>query len=504
MTDLIVTSKDINRPEWAVIDIGSNSVRLVIYEGPARSPVMIFNDKMLCGLGDRDRQTGALKPESAEMALMVLRRFRVILAQYQPQQLFVIATAGVRDATDSRQFLKKIKEIGFKPTLLSGDEEARLAALGILSAAPSIQKNKGGGLAGDIGGGSLELCHLGPDFDDWIGPLTSLPLGGLRLQTTFEDDREAARRFIREQFSSVPWLADCPAKTLFAVGGAWRALGRISMGQRNYGFPMLDQYTMSKQVAQSICHFVGKQSLSSLETISGVQLRRVPTLPFAAMVLEELMSITGLKSVCISASGLREGVLFDLLPEDQHWLDPVFELAKDIRARISPRIELNAKNVLERSGDLFGAVGPVRQRLWELACILAHIGVRFHPDERAAQAATTVLSLPFRGLSHVLRIKLAIILFHRHSANEEWLERVVPVHMVDEDDRLEAKQFGCLLRFITEIDPRGEEALQDLSFVKWKDALELKLGQSAQPYWGRGPEKRFYRLAEAFQLSPIY
>lgn len=180
------------QPRWAVIDIGSNSVRLVVYDGPKEAPLSILNEKALCGLGDRVPETGDLRPEAVASALSVLARYKAILDATKPLNIITFATAAVRDAPNGQEFLDDVVGLGLEPTLITGDQEARYAALGVQSSAPEILRRPGGGLSGDIGGGSLELCHLDKGYEDQIGPGVSLPLGGLRLLTTFPDDLKGA------------------------------------------------------------------------------------------------------------------------------------------------------------------------------------------------------------------------------------------------------------------------------------------------------------------------
>ncbi len=489
------------QPTSAVIDIGSNSVRLVMYSGPTRAPVTVFNEKVLCGLGRRDPDTGNLLPETTSEALSVLRRFWAIIETAAPRDLIIFATAGVRDAANGEEFLAAVRQIGFKPFLLSGDEEARLAALGILAGSPDILESPGGALAGDIGGGSLELCHVGRAHKDGIGPRVSLPLGGLRLATQYAEDRKAARKEIAAQLAAVPWLQDCPATALYAVGGAWRAIGRIAIDQQRYPIDILEGFSLSRETTISLCKFLGQQSVTSVEAIDGVQRRRAPTLPFAAMVMEAVFKTTSLERLIFSASGLREGVLFDRLSARDREADPMLTLARHVgesRPASPPRAP---ETVFEFLSPLFPSWGPQQRREGMATMWLSNVVSHLHPEARAAQAARLVMGLPFHGLDHLGRVRIAAALYHRHGGPAGRLGKVVPLSLLTEEDQTEAYHMGSALRFVCEFDPSGGKGLEGSALKVNKGQLALTLGRAGRALWGRAPAKRFARLASACGLE---
>ncbi|MES2905618.1 MAG: hypothetical protein V4691_01075 [Pseudomonadota bacterium] len=140
----------------AVIDIGSNSVRLVVYEGITRAPTPIYNEKILCGLGKSVASTGRLAQDAMDETFAALKRFRALADQMQVSAVHVLATAAVREAANGNEFLNMARAIGNCPVeLISGSREARLSALGVLSGV-----HKPDGIVGDLGGGSLELVDI--------------------------------------------------------------------------------------------------------------------------------------------------------------------------------------------------------------------------------------------------------------------------------------------------------------------------------------------------------
>ncbi|MEM9420984.1 MAG: Ppx/GppA family phosphatase [Pseudomonadota bacterium] len=485
----------------AVIDIGSNSVRLVMYGGPKSAPIMIFNEKILCGLGRRDPKTGNLLKETTEEALSVLARFRGIVDLAQPKDVIVFATAGVRDAANGAAFLMAVQKIGFQPILFSGDEEARLAALGIIAGTPDILESRNGALAGDIGGGSLELCHVGRHSRDGVGPRISLPLGGLRLFTLYKDNKKAAKDEIKHQLKSVPWLHECSAGTLYAVGGAWRALGRIAIDQQRYPISILEGFSLSRGKTIDLCHFIGQQSVASIEAISGVQRKRAPTLPFAAMVMEELFKLTSLDRLVFSASGLREGVLFDRLHANDRKTHPLLALAHYV-AMNRPTAPPQAPEVLlDFLSPVFPEWSASLRRHWLAAIILSNAVVHLHPEFRAKHIAELVMGLPFHGLDHLGRVRIAATLYHRHGGSIARLDKTIPLNLMTEEDQESVLQMGSALRFVCGFDPSGGDGLKGSQITLDGDKISLALGPDGEKLWGRAPAKRFARFASVCGLS---
>src|SRR5215470_7422565 len=211
-------------PPVAVIDIGSNSVRLVAYEGLTRSPTPIFNEKVLAGLGREVQTTGLLAPDAVEKALGALMRFRALCASMGVKRMWAIATAACRDAHNGHAFIAQAEKIcGTRVDVLSGRREAELSALGVISG-----MYKPDGIVGDLGGGSLELIDV---RGRRVGGGVSLPLGGLALQDLSHKSIKRAERIVKEHLADLATLKAGTGRTFYAVGGTWRALARLHISQ---------------------------------------------------------------------------------------------------------------------------------------------------------------------------------------------------------------------------------------------------------------------------------
>lgn len=485
----------------AVVDIGSNSVRLVIYEGPPRCPVSVFNEKMLCGLGSREKDTGLLRSEAVEGALSVLSRFSGILRVVQPDETHVFATAAVREAPNGASFLASVQQLGLSPRLLSGEEEAEMAALGILSCTPALVNGTERAIAGDIGGGSLELSVLAPDQPSRVGERISLPLGALRLQSDWGEDRTGARAHIDSVVESVRWLSGQSDRKLYAVGGAWRALARIEMLHDQYPIDILDGYYIPAKKALRLCEIVSHQSVRSLESIPGGQRRRAPTLPFAAMVLSAVIHRSGVAGFEISASGVREGILFDALDPETKKLDPLMSLSAHARAMHGAVLAPDPADTVPRITEALGYISDEVHRWLKAAAILVNVSTPLQPDARASHAARLPMSLPLRGISHAGRLFLAVTVGTRHGADEEELSECVPLSLLEDDLRTTARAAGLAFRFLAALAPGGGAVLREGHFVKTGQRLSYRLPNGSGALWGASPQKRLDRLATALGLE---
>ena len=214
----------------AVVDIGSNSVRLVVYDGLRRSPTPVFNEKILCGLGKGVAITGKLADSGIARALAALRRFRALAKQIGVKQVFAVATAAAREATNGQTFIESAEEaIGVGINVLSGKEEARYAALGVIAGIPEAD-----GIVGDLGGGSLELIDV---QDGKLRDGITLPIGPLRLIDMSGGSIKRAKEIVDEYLEKATLLGNLKGRSFYAVGGTWRNLATASHGAEQISAP---------------------------------------------------------------------------------------------------------------------------------------------------------------------------------------------------------------------------------------------------------------------------
>lgn len=402
-------------PPIAVIDIGSNSVRLVIYEGLTRSPTPIFNEKVLAGLGREVQSSGLLADDAIEAALLAIKRFRALCDTLRVRRVWAIATAACRDARNGRDFIAQAEKIcRTKISVLSGRKEANLTALGIISGI-----HRPDGIVGDLGGGSLELVEVkGHQVKSGL----TLPLGGLALQDLTGKSIKKAERFVEDALSGVDMLRRGKGRTFYAVGGTWRALARLHMWQTGYPFHVMHNYRISAREALEFCRLVHRVDTETLSQIEVVNAARRPLLAYAALVLENLIREIEPKQIVISVLGVREGLLYSLLSRAEQNKDPLIAAADDLnllRSR-SPR---HGDELIEWTDRFFASSGldetSEEKRLRHAACLLADIGWRAHPDYRGEQSMNIIAHGAFVGIDHPGRAFLALTVFFRHAGLSE-------------------------------------------------------------------------------------
>ena len=417
----------------AVVDIGSNSVRLVVYDGLRRAPTPVLNEKVLCGLGRGIAVSGELSPDGVKRALAALRRFRALCRQIGAEHIFAVATAAAREAKNGPAFIARAAaELGADVQVLTGKREAELAAQGVLSGIMNAD-----GIVGDLGGGSLELIDV---RDGAIQDGVTLPLGPLRLIDLSGGSIARAREIVSETLRGAPIVERLKGRAFYAVGGTWRNVARLHMGQSGYPLPVLHHYRMSRDAARSVANLIAGLSPSTLRDIPALSKSRSDTLPYGALVLERILAEARASEVVVSALGVREGLLFEQLKRRKREADPLLSGAWDFARRYSRsplhEIELGAWTGQLVSEGLIGETGGER-RLREAACMLADISWRAHPDYRGGRSLMMISQSALTGIDHVERIFLALTIFYRYEgsssedapadllrlAPENWIER---------------------------------------------------------------------------------
>src|SRR5215467_3839011 len=315
-------------PRCAVVDLGSNSVRLVVYEGHRRNPVAIFNEKAVLRLGRGLQSTGRLNDDGMGQAFTVLHRYHAVARAMGAEPFEILATAAVRDARNGPDFVAALQARmpGVPIRVLSGLQEAEYSAMGVLCGIPTAD-----GILADIGGGSLEMVRLDRGTR---GVSHTLPLGAIRLADRAGNDPVRARAIAEADLATVPWLAEGTNRDLYLVGGAWRALARIHMAQTGYPLHMVHHYTIGREEARDLTGVIAGAGRRALERLPGLSRRRIDDLPYAAVVLRRVLRATAARRVVFSASGLREGWFMQRMPERIRGEDPLLAAGMELAGRL--------------------------------------------------------------------------------------------------------------------------------------------------------------------------
>jgi exopolyphosphatase/guanosine-5'-triphosphate,3'-diphosphate pyrophosphatase len=479
----------------AVVDIGSNSVRLVVFDGLRRMPLALYNEKVTCELGRGIEEDGHLRPDSVARAITSLERFVAIARHIGADTPLLLATAAARDATDGSDFATEVRRrLRVDMRILSGAEEARLSALGTVSGNPSAT-----GVVGDLGGGSLEVVALDQGA---LGAQATLPVGPLRLMALGSNAAAASvRDAVNARLAEVPWLAAMKGADFFAVGGAWRALARLHMAQEDYPLRVIHNYAISGSEAAALCDVVARMSRQSLKRVAEVSRNRLAALPWAAFVLRRVLATLQPRRVVFSANGLREGVVYDMLGAAERRRDPLIAACENLmrdRERGRPH-----------GAALARFIAPVFERrdersatLRRAACLLSDIGWREHPEYRAEAALESALRLPFGCLDHAERGWLALALHARYGGPAEVSETRLARRLVSSDGASAARAVGLALRLGYSLSGSVASLLAHARLERNGGTLKLATGARLKPFVGELVERRLGAVADALGLKP--
>lgn len=477
----------------AVVDVGSNSVRLVVFDGVARSPAYFFNEKVLCGLGRGLARTGRLDPDGRARALATLRRFAALAERMEVGALEAVATAAVREAADGPDFVAEVqRETGLAVRIASGDDEARLSAQGVLLGWPEAE-----GLVADMGGASMELARIGSGrvgarVTTRLGPLPlrDRGLAGEALVAAIDAELRAARR-------ALPG----PVPQLYLVGGSWRSLGRIHMARAGYPLSVLHEYAMEPGALRAEAQWMARQTPEHLDSLADISSARAEVLPLAAVVLDRLVAVLDPGRVAISGYGLREGLLWEHLPPALRMLDPLLEACRYMEAR-------NAR--FPGFGDeLFAWLRPVvadldaeRLRLAEASCLLHDVNWRVHPDYRPDMGFETITRASMAGIDHAGRVFVGLALYHRYRSSRGGLPKAAALGLLSPALQAQAERVGRAMRLGAMLSGSAPGGLDRAPVRLTRDELVLTLAGDMRELAGEVVEKRLVSLARVIGRAP--
>lgn len=484
----------INMQRIGVIDIGSNSVRLVIYEHFGSSFTPIYNEKVLAGLGRDLQKTGKLNPESAERAFMTLRRFKYIVDAQNLPKVIIAATAALRDAIDAPAFIKRVHEtIGFEIHPLSGAREAYFGSLGVLSG--DIRAT---GIVGDLGGGSLELT---PIADKRASEGATYPLGPFSM---YVGPFEAENVSLKLDAALVGIDTDRlrQGETLYLVGGAWRNLGIIHQERTNYPLRIAGNYEMDASDAKRFGDWACTDGSAALLKWPGISTRRAETLPYAGMLMAALIEKLKTSKVVVAPGGLRDGLVFDAFPTKIRERNSLYDACRDLARGRTQGVNIG-QPLIEFLSDINAHLPMVfeaenEERLRRAACYLVGLGRGLHPDHRAAIAFEMVLFAPLPTMTHKERAYLALMLYCSYTSKAS----VPNAHIIDnfltQEEQRAAGIYGEAMRFGVVLSGRSGDVLNRQKLALNGDTLELKVssdfdGLIVERCWMR--LNRFAKLA---------
>lgn len=473
-----------------VIDIGSNSIRLVVYDKLGRAPMPLFNEKVLCGLGRDLPLTNRLSPDGVTLALANLERFARLVQGMGVRRIDVLATAAVREAEDGDAFVAEVaRRCGLDIVTISGGEEARLAALGVVSGIPDAK-----GLVGDLGGGSLELVGLG---DAHTKEQVTLPLGPFRLMAARGTDKGIPEAPVDQAFDGQPWIADYRGASFYPVGGAWRGIAKVHMERVGHPLRIIHHYTVRADELLDTAQLISRQTKASLAQLANVSKRRLETLPYGGLVMAKLLQRLQPKEVVFSAYGLREGLLYDLLNSDDQAADPLLAACKDIGDRLDRYGFGTSAAIAAWTAPLFPDETPAMARLREACGLVSDIGWADHPDYRAEHSYERVLRLPAAGIDHRERAMMAGGIYVRYGKSIGDVVSKIADELLDDEAREWAVRMGLALRLAHTLTGGATRLLERARLSVGSEQIELILPPDEAALTGDVVQRRLDALAKA-------
>ena len=496
-----------NLRQLAVIDIGSNSVRLVIYDLFGSHFTPVYNEKILAGLGRDLRTTGRLSVKGKALCRAALARFSKIIAARGLSAPLIGATAAMRQAEDAPNFVKEIKlETGLDISPISGTEEARLSALGLLS---SNDRRKG--LAADLGGASLEIMYVSPELRHKPSAFkgVSLPLGpfdaiGGNLSQLTSKDYHSRISDIDSYLENIPNEMS-PEEQLFLIGGAWRNLASVHQHHVNYPLRTLQGYPLASNAAVELANWAYNDGLDTLLKWPGMRRARAETLPYAGLLLERLLLRFKPKSIIVSMAGLREGLVWDNLSQTVKSRDPLIDGCRDF-ARGFVQAEHFGTPLFKFLSPLLpyfscGFGDGNDARLLQAACHLAGLGKNLHPDYRAELVFEDVLYAPVAGLTHSERVFLSLSLFRTYTAKRQPPGPEIIETLLNDAQRDIAASIGEAIRTAIVLTGRTPSLLSDFELLIDDGVLELKANAALEDMLTPQLIYRFEKLAKRLGLK---
>lgn len=475
-----------------VVDVGSNSVRLVVFDGAARSPAYFYNEKIMCALGAGLAETGRLNPEGRIRALAALRRFQTLAAGMGLPPLSAVATAAVRDAEDGPAFRDEVeRETGLRIWVIDGEEEARLSAQGVLLGWPGSY-----GLVCDIGGSSMELAEIS---DGRVGKRVTSPLGPLKLRDV-AGGKSGRHAHIKQVMTGLHDVMGPQRDRLFLVGGSWRAIAKIDMIRRDYPLHVLHEYRMTTKSVGATARFIDEHDLDDLRQRCGISAARMALVPYANDVLRRLVRTFKPRDIAISSYGIREGLLYEQMPQRLRDRDPLIESCRFAEAK-DARVPGFGRRLFDFVEPLFKRVQPARLRIIRAACLLHDVSWRAHPDYRAEVCFDNATRANLGGLTHPERVYMGLALMHRYRNRRDGSRFDAMADLLSEDDQRQAEILGKAMRFGAMMWMQKDADPGRLKWSPRKRVLELSLTAGAAPLYGEVAEARLLSLCNSLEAE---
>jgi len=474
----------------AIVDIGSNSVRLVVYDGPERAPFLLFNEKVSAGLGAALSETGRIDDVAMDRGINALVRFSLLAEEMEAVDIRCIATAAVREAENGPDFIARARdEAGMDIEILSGEEEARGAGYGVISSIPDAD-----GIVADLGGGSLELARV---RGGEVYEVVSLPLGVLRLAAIREGGKGKLSTYVGKALRKAGWNTVEKDLSLYLVGGSWRALAHLDMQLSQFPLPVIHNYRMDAARAAYLVRVTAQMGKSRIKKIPAISSSRAGTLRHAAALLAILVRHLGNKELIVSAYGLREGLLYEGLDSAVRAHDPLLAAA-EAEGEAQGRFPGHGRLIDRWIAPLFEDDTAEFARLRRACCLLADVAWRANPDFRAERGLEIALHGNWVGIDGFGRAMVAQALHSNFGGGSG----VVPLleGLASQEALQRAVQWGLAIRLAQRLSGGVASPLDHAEIVKGEDQLRLLLTGGHAGLQGETVNRRLKNLGQSMNM----
>ncbi|MAH78607.1 MAG: hypothetical protein CMP41_01605 [Rickettsiales bacterium] len=491
------TNNSKNKP-FSLIDIGSFSIRLVIYDSLSLASRTLFNEKVICNLGKVVSKKGKLGNSDIDNVINVLERFTSIANSVSNEKIIILATAAVRIADNRDYFLRCIfNKFKIKVTLLSEKEEGELAALGVIYSHKNVE-----GIVGDLGGGSLELTEV-------VGGENINFINSLKIGHTFLNQKgiyfdKTVYKFIKENLNKNK-IKEC--EKFYAVGGSFRALAKLHMYLTEKNIKIIQDYVIpAKDIDKVIKKAVFYENKFNPEILNKITKSRRESLPYALNVLEKLIEFYSFKEIHFSSSGIREGFILQQLKIKERVINNlknerntfIFQIQRLANKTISSNMVKHLYSWILQCSDFL----EFNNQLLLSACWISNIAWDVHPEHRRLYAMERILWYPFYGITRTERIELSIIMYFRHSnaLKDDLIEKYY--NTVDKNVRMRCKFIGQILRLAHHITGSvSEKNLGLCKIKKKKDVLKLIILEKSSLFQSQAISRGLKNAALALDIK---
>jgi exopolyphosphatase/guanosine-5'-triphosphate,3'-diphosphate pyrophosphatase len=479
----------------AIIDIGSNTVRMVVYGGPPRAPAILHNEKVTARLGKGVGETGKLSQKAMAAALAGLARYRILIETSGIDDVTVVATAAVRDAANGPQFLDAIRAIGLEPRLMSGEDEALTSANGVMAAFPGAK-----GMVADLGGGSLELVDID---NDHCAHGVSLPLGTLLLPALRKGGPAQFNRKVGKVLQKAE-LGAGQGLPLFLVGGSCRAFACYALDATDWPLDDPHGFELDAETAIALAGTLVRRRSKVPLQVPGLSASRLASLTDASALIAVLADRIRPSSLVFSSWGLREGVLYHSLAPADRRLDPALAGI----AQFAQGLGIEASLAAMLADWCAPIIPPIalqgaddRENLRLAATMLSLAASRIEPNLRVEHATDWALRKRWIGIDHEERAMLAAALLTNcaRPVAAMGLGRLAPAESLQQ-----AAIWGQAIRLGRRLSGGLAAALSVSWLSVTGDRLQLAVRQPYAALFTDSIEKDLRALARMLGLKPVF